>query len=283
MSGRGFVEEQDLFVIPNTFLWNGSKWETAQADPFGQTNLTDSLGQGLNRYNNQGESKTSSRLSPAFYFSKTLAEKYPGRSIGIVSNALGASELVSWEPSGDSYKNTVTLLRAALAQGGTLRGIIWHQGEQDARDAASMATYLPRLNAMVDSLRGEFGVKAKDCPFIAGELSYEWVAYNNVSFNATVLPAFVSASRNTDYISAAADPQNPQAGGLMGYANPALGASDMVHFNSESQRELGRRYAEKMFEMQPDTLTKTLDSSFISYFIQIIKQFFQRIFGLFRF
>ena len=243
MSGRGFIEAQDQVSIPNTLLWNGSKWETAQVNHPGMT-------QGLNRYNNQGESPSSSRLNPAFYFSKTMSEKYPDRTIGIVSDAIGATPLSRWESTGDLYANAVSMLHNALAQGGTLRGILWHQGEQDARDGTSMSTYLARLNTTVDRLRTEFGVSAIDCPFIAGELNYEWVTFNSVTFNSTILPAFVSSGRKTDYVSAAIDPENPQLGGLMGRADISLGDADMVHFNSASQRELGRRYAEKMFAMQ---------------------------------
>lgn len=52
--------------------------------------------------------------------------------IGLVPCAEGGSPLERWEPGKDLYVRAVKRMKAALATGGRLRGILWHQGEADS-------------------------------------------------------------------------------------------------------------------------------------------------------
>jgi uncharacterized repeat protein (TIGR02543 family) len=238
MSGRGFIEEQDQFRIPNTLLWNGAEWESAQPYYDNARNQW----WGLNRYDNQNEAANDKgRLNPAFYFADDMQKANPGRTIGIISDALGGTTLKQWT-KGDAkglYANAVTQTKAALAAGGTLKGILWHQGEYDL-NGGTHTTYITRLNALVDDIRMELDVTAEDVPFIAGEIPRNHVYTGNRSaslFN-DLLPQFVSMERNTDFISS----EGVQDGGRTG--------TDTIHFSAAGQRELGHRYAAKMLAMQ---------------------------------
>jgi hypothetical protein len=233
MAGQGTFEDRDLFAIPNALLFNGNNWETAQADH-------ENLRYGLNRYNNHNDGQIWNYLSPAFYFAHHMQANSPGKTIGIISNARGGTALWEWMPGTVLYENTVRMVKDAIAQGGTLRGIIWHQGESDLADFDDLSYYITSLNLLIDSLRRDLGVTAENCPFIAGEIQHEnhpvYGSRDTKEFNA-LLHRFVSTERNTDFISAHGLPGRPDG--------------DTIHFNSHSQRMLGRRYAEKMLEMQP--------------------------------
>jgi hypothetical protein len=255
-------QDRDLTPDPNIFLFNGTAWELAQFDG----------NQGLNRYNNVGSLRAQSNLNPAFYFAWHMQEQYPGRTIGIVSDAMAGASIAQWSKGNPAgyFGKAVEMTQAARAQGGTLRGILWLQGETDLSDGGdSLANYIITLNQLVDDLRAELDVTAQDCPFIAGEIPYSYNyglpgrpdrpagSFSTYEFNS-LLQQFVKPARNTDYISAALNPEqiqeNPAVAGL-----PAQ-AGDPNHFSSASQREMGRRYALKMLQMQaagPVTYTIT--------------------------
>ena len=88
--------------------------------------------------------------------------------IGLVPCAEGGSPLARWQPGAGLYANAVARMKAALATGGRLRGILWHQGEADSWTKESASTYGVRLTNMVTRLRAELGVPY--VPFIAGEV-----------------------------------------------------------------------------------------------------------------
>ncbi|MCL1851600.1 MAG: DUF4886 domain-containing protein [Peptococcaceae bacterium] len=258
MAGQSAAPDpEDLVSIPGVLLFNGTQWETAQFD---WRNLT----QGLNRYNNLDyyNNGIANQLGAAFYFAKTMQEQSPGRTIGIVADARGSSDINDWSEGGACYNGAVAMTQAALeGTGAKLRGIIIHQGTTDfLTGSLDPGNYARKLNAVVDALRTKFGVTAAECPFIAAEIPYA-CGINPVTnrfsdeYNS-LLPSFVNTARNTDYVSAAADqnipqnPANPTAGGL----ETRIQAGDAPHFTTASQREMGKRYALKMLDMQAASL-----------------------------
>ncbi|MCL1851599.1 MAG: InlB B-repeat-containing protein [Peptococcaceae bacterium] len=262
MAGYGASpEDQDLFAIPNALLFNGEQWQTAQFDNE-NTNL------GLNRYNNVGNPLAENGLNPAFYFADTMQVHSPGKTIGIISDARGGSSISQWARGGDAgreyFRSACEMTHKALEQGGTLRGILWLQGEADLTlnvNGNNLALYMERLNSLVDNLRDELGVSAEQCPFIAGEIPYTYTSnnmYSTYDFNS-ILWSFTNPERNTDYVSAAGElayrqtPEDPAAGGLLSQQG------DPTHFSTSSQREMGKRFAEKMLDMQSKTYTVTYD------------------------
>lgn len=69
--------------------------------------------------------------------------------IGLVVNAKGGTKIEQWEKGTRFYKEAV--LRAKEAQAtGTLKGILWHQGESNARNPED---YLKKLEKLVENHR----------------------------------------------------------------------------------------------------------------------------------
>lgn len=154
-------------------------------------------------------------------FAQAVAAAAPGSDIGLVPAAVGGTSLDEWRPGGPLYTNAVTRTRLALRRG-KLAGILWHQGEADsAPDKAS--TYARRFAVFAAALRHD--LEAPDVPLIVGETGRfrpDGAGINRVLAGLpAVIPhcAFVSAEGLTD-------------------------KGDHLHFDTRSQRELGRRYAQ---------------------------------------
>lgn len=161
-----------------------------------------------------------------------MADADPSAGIGLIPCAEGGSPLARWEPGKDLYARAVARTRAALAMGGRLRGILWHQGEADSWSREKAESYAVRLTNMVTHLRAEFG--APDVPFLAGEVGLHYAT----SIEKRGGKAFVTTVNDQIHRAVASLP-------AAGYAS-AEGLEpgpDGIHFTAESASELGRRYA----------------------------------------
>ena len=171
-------------------------------------------------------------VGPGLAFARVMADADPSAVIGLIPCAEGGSPLARWEPGKDLYARAVARTRAALAMGGRLRGILWHQGEADSWSREKAESYAVRLTNMVTHLRAEFG--APDVPFLAGEVGLHYAT----SIEKRGGKAFVTTVNDQIHQAVASLP-------AAGYAS-AEGLEpgpDGIHFTAESASELGRRYA----------------------------------------
>lgn len=116
---------------------------------------------------------------------------------------------------------------------GEIKGIIFHQGENDA----GQASWPGRVNEYVTALRTELGLDPAEVPFVAGELPR--TGGSAASHNPLVqqIPDVVE---NGHYVSS-----GPMQDGTV------LGdRGDGIHWSTESVIEMGKRYADKMLEAQ---------------------------------
>jgi hypothetical protein len=173
-------------------------------------------------------------VGPGDYFAKTVAEAWPDATIGLVPCAIAGVDIDFFRkgvvserrdefsiPPDDSREGAYEMVieRAQLAQqSGTIRGILFHQGESDTGDSA----WVDKVEEMVADLRADLSL-GEDVPFIAGEILYDGCCD---SHNRLVnqLP--------------------DQIPGAYVVSAEGLGPEDEAHFDLMGQRELGRRYAE---------------------------------------
>jgi sialate O-acetylesterase len=94
-----------------------------------------------------------------------------GRRIGLVAAAHGGTTLEQWSPAlksrGGRSLYGAMLERIARA-GGRLRGVLWYQGESDARLAEDAGTYADRFDRWIAAVRSDTG--CADLPVIAVQL-----------------------------------------------------------------------------------------------------------------
>lgn len=239
MAGRATIEDEDLGVVDNAYLFNGDgDWELAEnIKPYDNDTHRDF---GFNRYSTVRKTGTSGYqgLSPAYGFAKEMGAyaKEQGREIGLVVNAVGGTRIGYWAPGASQgyYNEAVKRAKAAVAKGGTIKGIIWHQGETDISYGTTTESYMTQLERIVTGLRTD--LNAPDAIFVAGQLKQgtikDKVLYSTKEYNDMFMtvPDVIenSACVSTD--------------GL-------VDKGDNLHFDSPSQRILGKRYATKAIEL----------------------------------
>ena len=214
MAGRASIEEEDKDTLDNVFLFTGDPkgyWEKA-ANP-------------LNKYSSIRKGLDMQKLGPAYTFAKTMATKTQ-KPVGLVVNAKGGTNIKLWLPGTEFYDEAVKRTKEAMKYG-TLKGIVWHQGESNV---SNYEEYPAQITTLIKALRSEF--KQADLPFVVGQLSEDKEARKNFNQMLLTLPekitnVGVATTENTKTI-------------------------DNTHFDSASQRELGRRYAAEMLKLLSD-------------------------------
>ena len=213
MAGRADIELQDKDSLNGVFLFTGlenNEWEPA-ANP-------------MNKYSTIRKRLDIQKLGPGYSFAKEMAEKNPGKQIGIVVNAKGGTTISQWMPGTQFYNEAVKRAKQA-AKSGSLKGVVWHQGEGDINRADS---YMNDLEELILSLRKD--LDNENLPFVAGQLSPDNI--KRKQFNDMILE-LSQKIKNT---------------GVVKTDNTAT--IDKTHFDSKSQRLLGKRYAEEMQKLR---------------------------------
>jgi hypothetical protein len=168
-------------------------------------------------------------------FAKELSKKFGDQiTIGLVPCAVGGSSIEQW--LGDStyrnvklYSNLLEKLKAA-APYGTIKGMLWHQGETNAT-ASAYNHYKEKLESFFSKLRKD--LNQSDMPIYIAQLSSFLTRYQ-----------FPMADEvNNDIASIATESKNVH---LVNTTDlPVM--KDSIHFNTNSQREMGRRFAKAVY------------------------------------
>ena len=228
MAGRGTVEAQDTVINAQVFALNkNNEWVPAQ-DPvhFDKT----VAGVGLGRT-----------------FGIEMAKANPNAVIGLIPCAVGGSPIDAWKPGG-FHDQTKTYpfddmekrLKIAL-KSGTLKGILWHQGESDSNPELGYE-YKEKLEILIQQVR-ELGGDEK-IPFVAGEIGRFKIKSNKEEYHyLKPAPAVAVTNATKEVVKADKNAAFVKSNGLHH-------RGDNTHFNSESYRILGKRYAKAMQKLQ---------------------------------
>ena len=87
--------------------------------------------------------------------------------IGLVPRAVGSTPLERWTPGADLYEGAMAAARE-VARDGTIKAVLWHQGEHDSKSEADASSYVQRFSGMVARLRDQLDTPS--LPVIVGEL-----------------------------------------------------------------------------------------------------------------
>lgn len=170
-------------------------------------------------------------------FAREMADADKTITVGVIPCAVGGTPLQRWQKGGDLYE--AALVRAKLAmKDGTLKGILWHQGEADSGKEDTAKSYNARLTQMIADLRADLGVG--EIPFVAGKLG-EFLAPTSKDGTPSYWPLVneqIAALPKTAPNTAVVESTGLQHKG------------DVVHFDTPSLREFGKRYAEAMKKLQ---------------------------------
>ena len=219
MAGRGFVEPEDTLADPRIMsIDRNERWVLAKEPLHFYEPAMNGLDCGLS------------------FAHELIRHLNDSVDIALIPCAIGGSSIEQW--LGDSLFRGVNLLsnfreKVNLAkQYGVIKGILWHQGESDAHP--------PFISHYEDNLRiliGKFREIAGDgsLPVFIGELGrYAEPASRGARWDSINVQKreYVSSDKNSYLISSAGLTER----------------GDNTHFNSSSQRELGKRFADQFLE-----------------------------------
>ncbi|MGQ1784631.1 MULTISPECIES: sialate O-acetylesterase [unclassified Saccharicrinis] len=213
MAGRGQVEPQDTIASDRVFTINKNNKLILAKEP-------------LNMHE-----PTMKGLDCGLSFGKELLKSVPDSvSILLIHTAVGGSSIGQW--LGDSIHRDVQLLtnfrnKVEFAkQYGTLKGILWHQGESDAKEDR-IPLHKKRMTQLFQQFRRY--ADNKSLPIFIGELGIYLKKHEGRMQVNKQIKKYVARDRHAFII----------------HSSDLKHRGDNTHFNAESQRILGKRFAEE--------------------------------------
>lgn len=210
MAGRGAIAPPDEVPHPRVLALDPlGRWRMA-LDPLHHDKPTAGVGLGS-------------------WFGRAVADADPGVVVGLIPSAVGGTPLSRWQKEGDLYPKALEQARLAQSQG-VLKGILWHQGENDSDTEANASSYAARLSAMIADLRNDLHLP--DLPFVAGTLGDFLIREPRLDtpFAARVNDQIRTLTNQVPHFA-------------LVEATRLTPMSDKIHFDTPSLRELGTRYA----------------------------------------
>ncbi|GJM62450.1 sialate O-acetylesterase [Persicobacter diffluens] len=186
-------------------------------------------------------------LSPADYFGRTMVENLPEHiKIGVINVAIGGCDIRLFDRAqyqqftdtypeawfgekievfgGNPYERLIQLAKMAQKDG-LIKGVLLHQGETNTGDVQ----WPQYVKTVYDNMLEDLALKASEVPLLAGEVVHadqngQCAAMNPIinQLPETIPTAHVISSSGCTV------------------------QEDLVHFDSEGVRTLGKRYARKM-------------------------------------
>ncbi len=188
-------------------------------------------------------------LSPADYFGRKMIENLPmNKRVGVINVAVGGCDIRLFDKDlyeaydssytsqwyidkiegygGNPYQHLVELAKLAQ-QDGVIKGILLHQGETNTGDEA----WPEYVHKVYNNLLTDLSLEAESVPLIAGQVvSVDTSCCAKMNKIIDRLPEQIPTSHVV--------------------SSDGCTIMDRAHFDSEGYREIGRRYAAKMLEIQ---------------------------------
>lgn len=185
-------------------------------------------------------------FGPEVVFAHRVCDLYASDIVMIIKFATGATSLLAWSPEwteekaaitanvddGPMYSKLVAFIRdAAIPYDAKIEGILWMQGERDAKFPDAGREYAKNLSHLMTTLRAE--VKAPAAPVLIGRVNppeAQWPAYSVVR-------------------QAQKDAETALAPCHMVDADGVSKRPDNLHYDTAGQIELGKRFFESFMRL----------------------------------
>lgn len=173
-------------------------------------------------------------VGPGLSFGKAMAKRHRRRKIGLIPAAVGGTSIDVWVPGAydkvtrtHPYDDMMQRLQEAM-KSGVLRGAIWLQGEADS-SPEELKLYLAKLQVLIEKIRA--AAHDPQLPFVAGELGTYRASYQRFNTELARLPSIVA---------------HTAVASSVGFTHKG----DQTHFDAASAEAYGKRFAEKMQQLQ---------------------------------
>jgi len=172
------------------------------------------------------------KLDCGHSFGMEMLKKVPDDvTVAIISTAVGGSSVNHWLDDSEFRTmhlwSNITKMIAKAKEVGTIKGMIWHQGETDAKPEM-FDSYTDKLNTLFSKIRKE--CDNENMPIVVGELGDfgvdrpDWKKFNKILEKYSKENSTIEIIKTSDF----------------------KDMGDKVHFNNVSLRKMGKRYAKKM-------------------------------------
>jgi len=188
-------------------------------------------------------------FGPEVTFGRTVADAFPSETFAPIKYAVGGTDLNNdWDPSGGSsytnFRNKVTDGLAALTSAGyepEIVGMLWTQGERDAKTGRTAAQYEADLNEFIADMRTNYGTVL---PFFLSRLPD-----GQTNIPAAALTEIRRAQANVATSDPLAYMIDTDGFGLKG---------DKLHFDAAGQVALGQAFGQTYTSSVPEPATLAL-------------------------
>ncbi len=179
-------------------------------------------------------------FGPEIGFAHEIARHYPLTKIKLIKFAVGGTSLFAWDPkwsiskarqtrnasAGPLFKKLIKTIKIQFNEKtAKLAGILWMQGEADAKYPVAAKQYANNLDRFVKALRVE--LNSPNTPFIMGSINPPINLFPATSVVQHAQKVAASRIRNSRLINTA----------------DLTKRHDHLHYNTDGQLELGKRFA----------------------------------------
>jgi hypothetical protein len=190
-------------------------------------------------------------MGPVDWFGRTMVANLPGKyRVGVINVSVAGAKIELWDKdsykayldsaatwmqnickqyNGNPYQRLVDMAKIAQKDG-VIKGILIHQGESNSTDPE----WPNKVKAIYDNLMKDLNLNPKNVPLLAGELKSAEEHGVCAAFNTNILPNLPKVLPNSYIIS----------------SKGVKGSTDQFHFNTAGMRELGKRFAIQMLNIQ---------------------------------
>jgi hypothetical protein len=179
-------------------------------------------------------------FGPEIGFAHEIARHFPHTKIKLIKFAVGGTSLFAWDPqwtaskarltrnasAGPLFKKLIKTIKIQFnEETSKLAGVLWMQGEADAKYPNAAKQYANNLNRFVNALRVE--LKSPNTPFIMGSIHPPINLFPATPVVQQAQKTAASRIRNLRLINTA----------------DLTKRNDHLHYNTDGQLELGKRFA----------------------------------------
>lgn len=174
-ASAAYVGVGDVFVIAGQSNASGRgtnsqsySHATIKASLFGNDYTWRELADPTDSITNQGDTISKETVQSGGSVWPLLATSFladQGVPVSFIPSAKGGTRITDWLP-GANHQNRATLYGSMVyraLQVGGVKAILWWQGEADAQDGMSQATYNSNLDSLANAIQADLGVKLMPC------------------------------------------------------------------------------------------------------------------------
>jgi hypothetical protein len=180
------------------------------------------------------------RFGPGLSFAEAYVADKPGVTVGLIPMAWGGRSIVQLGKGSEIYRDAIRHTKAAM-QVGTLKSVLWHQGESDTVEQTKTDAYEKRLHRLIEDVRKDLG--NSKLPFIVGNLAefYGTGKDHKAPDRVARISKIKAILRSL--------PKKVPHNGFVESTGCTPAARPKVHFDRKSCVLLGKRYAEVYADM----------------------------------